>query len=1025
MAQRKPWRGSATQVTRHTTATASVEPMDIEKDRARARAEHRLALEAAFESAGLPRSEAWDEIWGPAREPASDGARFRSGNRLRRLAGRNVASRGLDDGRAPGGAEGAALPLAGEISENQIAAIFSVFRSAGIKPHPWAEDEGEEIDWVQEFAIASAIHNALQRLSNRGATYIPEENVDPDELFGTLNAICFVDLDDVATSDDGDDGDRNASQYGHAWDLLVDMALMGSGAVRHHHSPDLTWYHLDHSGSADGDLYPPPAEMMEAISENGWARMARFTLCAILCYLAEVKMMGILFSYGAEAVPGAHMKESVMEALGISTGPRVSGFAKTWDEVEASMRAGRPEHQDTLVYVSKQGWDPFYWDFVLTGYFTWEEWRTGQLSAELARSASKVLYERYCVNVWDTSDNYRAECARRKSLGAAAFGTAIGTFLKTLNEAFQTYDGSVNLSDILNTLEVGNEWDATWYNYTASTPSSDDDEHPAPLDIPENQARWGELARLMVMVCAPIAHICKDIPFTFRFPDLVGWAGADRQQDWLKRVKWVQQVMATGVVDECSRLTRFQMVEYMVRQGALNESTYDDSSSSDEFWAWHESCQEAGYTWPQMTEEDGTVAFVPAALVHEAGFHWWHATSSDERYRDAQQIQQDVEDWLRLVVDSPEITPRYTNLAWSVSGVQFQAWAPDTAPVAATDSGKLQGSYYYDSNPLLQAGMLVRRLLFCRVLGSSRVLWHTYMSTIKDKNKGWGYNANNDQAKGQYNANGLRNDLYDSVMAVTAASPTSSKRSERQLWAHSADGFRHERHAWRRPAWFAYRRLIWLMSEITSQEIVLSAAGATVIRLGCRGGFPYPRAAGKSDHVTAWIAWLDQTADATHFRFTLTTSRLNPGDYRVLSLVPDQPTLAESIQESSDEGYPEGDDELDWLGDGLGHTTSTVAVNGREITVTVRRTDPDNPAPICILTRQASFQAAIATVWPTEEHHRDEIEDDTGVNNDGTPNEGGTNPGGPARPERNAGGWGTSGRDHNDIRENERDAKGR
>ena len=65
---------------------------------------------------------------------------------------------------------------------------------------------------------------------------------------------------------------------------------------------------------------------------------------------------------------------------------------------------------------------------------------------------------------------------------------------------------------------------------------------------------------------------------------------------------------------------------------------------------------------------------------------------------------------------------------------------------------------------------------------------------------------------------------------------------------------------------------------------------------------------------------------------------------------------------TSGSGYPDGDDTLNWLGDGMGQTTSTASASGDEITVVVHRASTDNPAPICILTETATASLVSARV---------------------------------------------------------------
>ena len=59
--------------------------------------------------------------------------------------------------------------------------------------------------------------------------------------------------------------------------------------------------------SPDGDLLPAPADMMVAMSQGDWARMGGFTLFSVICCLADMQRMAILFSNGHEAVSGVKL----------------------------------------------------------------------------------------------------------------------------------------------------------------------------------------------------------------------------------------------------------------------------------------------------------------------------------------------------------------------------------------------------------------------------------------------------------------------------------------------------------------------------------------------------------------------------------------------------------------------------------------------------------------------------------------------------------------------------------------------
>jgi hypothetical protein len=413
----------------------------------------------------------------------------------------------------------------------------------------------------------------------------------------------------------------------------------------------------------------------------------------------------------------------------------------------------------------------------------------------------------------------------------------------------------------------------------------------------------------------PIRHLCSDIPFTYRFPDLLGWAAEDIDLDWAKRCTWVQRIMSQGMVQECGRLERFQLYTIFPNMRGL-----PDYASYDQYDAWNDTCEEAGYRWPNPGDLSAMVDFRVSHLLQEAGFHFFHATNN--HYVDESRIAQDVEYWRERVVDHADILTHFGAVAWSVSGVQFQALAP----------GEPSGEYFEDNNLTYQAGMLVRRLLFIRALGSSRVLWHTYISNLADKSGLQGGEW------GQFTANGLRNDLYDSLAVSSSPYP-------RQY-----DGFSMRSSAWRRPSWFAYRRLLWLVDAADSISIVHADNGAFLLRLHSRAGFGAPAGEAIAQRYDiAWVAWLDEFSALLQDSFTVQLSGRGTASFRVQSLVPAQPTST-AIQAGAEGDWPQGDDALDWDGDGFGQTSSEAVVSGAVVNLTVRRASPDNPAPLCILT---------------------------------------------------------------------------
>lgn len=908
----------------------------VAAERRRARARRRRELDARFAAAGQPPCEGWCAAFGPEEPEEHPAAIFRRARCAALGAGRSLGPPPL--AAAPSEQEGGTGVAYPELAASAVLAIFRALRAAGIKPHPWAESEGEPVSTMEDWEVANRIAAALRRADDDREPGVPESNLDPNHTFGVLNATSLLDGEEDVEQD-GDTYTVTSQSFGYAWDVVVDIARMGGGLVRHPHQPDLGWYFLDHSGSADGDRFPAPADVLGAVQEDRWARMARFTLFTVVCYLTDVRLMGILFSYGPEAVPDLTLEKAINAEVQYIEDV-------TWVQFKSRLSRATPAHQGGPLYLCKKGWDEFYWRFDGDEGANTRAWGTGADG----QAHYRQLFQRFCLFFWNSglenaqANDYYAECARRKSLGAAAYGQAVGTFLAALDAVFRAIDPSITLADIVPTLEVGNEWDSTWFDY-------DTESDGTIADTSVNAARFGELARLMVMVSAPIRHQCPGIPFRFRFPDLLGWAADDPTRDWRKRAGWVQQVLTRGIVGVCERLARFQIF------GPMPEATrrvVEASRSGDQLEAWLASCDAADFTWPTSSASLGAVDFVPAELVQEAGFHFWHATNSDGRYRDELRIQTDLVTWNELVIADTEVMASFGQLAWSVSGIQFQARAPD--PPSEGRAARL-GSYYTPNDEVMQAGMLARRLLFIKALGSCRVLWHTWMSNLEDKNTAW--SGPSEHPGGQFKANGLRNDLYDSQPDIECHRSGPSGRLVRGAypWPRWLMQFTRRQHAWRRPAWFTYRRLLWLMSQTSGVSIARSTNGLVVLRLFSRSGIGSPTApAVPARYRFAWVAWIDQTSPIVYCTlvFPIGASPIAPSaphaGWRVLSLVPAQ----DGTRIGAGSGWPEGDDNLDWLGSGMGQTTSTASAERQTLTLVVRRAGIANPAPICVLTDAAT-----------------------------------------------------------------------
>lgn len=564
------------------------------------------------------------------------------------------------------GGEYAARRFGAVVSAEDIKAIFERFEEEfGLSSNPFTDLEAKdpETGEVREYGVALNWNDFTERISRALSTAdehaIPENSFPLSDIVGVVNPMCRFSPENAPTGV----GDRESFTYGNAWQMVPDLARTGAGILRHYNDPDLCWPHLSHPGS---DLIPAPAEMDDYLSQRDWICFSKYTCFTIICALAGVKLVTLLFEDGTHTKYDATAKE----------------------------RDYLPAFRNKMWRPSEDGWDAFYWDHG---------------GGDQARRG----FQQYYVNAYvqPREDNaYEQECARRKTLGLAAFGTSVGRYLAVLDEAF-------------------------------------------------------------------------DAVFGF-----------------------------------------------------------------------------------------GLSAVVP----------------------------------------------------------------------------------FFEGTTLeYQAGMLVRRMLYAKARGASRVMWHTAMAQLADLSDDTVY-PENGSFDSLYVANGLRNDLY-------------SKDSDADDEVYAPDYVEHtyQKYAWRRPSWFALRRMAWLLSKTATIELVAEGDGWAILCCTASADSPYfvpSTAVLGEDGPTwsrAWIAWLDETSTFQQLSFML---RCLGEDHELLSVVPavDLSGKADGV-----DAYPTGEAPL-WNQSHGGWTSSTAhstSVGGThlaqvDVVVTVRRADGStNPAPICVLTGAGSLHS--------------------------------------------------------------------
>ena len=387
------------------------------------------------------------------------------------------------------------------------------------------------------------------------------------------------------------------------------------------------------------------------------------------------------------------------------------------------------------------------------------------------------------------------------------------------------------------------------------------------------------------------------------------------QRDGQRRVDWMVKALDEGIGDELTRLKSF------VVYGHIGMGT-------DEYEDWLETFGAAGLEWPEPWDDDALVDYQSSDVVAEIDFHFWHHCAGDghgPRYADGHRMGEDIA-VLRDGIDS--LSESYPDLGWAMGGAAFLAEMPEG----------LEKVYYKGATPAYQAGMLVRRMLYAKAKGASRVLWHTFMARIVDMGANFGR---------QYDANGLRNDLY---LQGSDYYPDSYKKL---LFTN---------YAWRRPSWFSLRRLAWLLSRTRKLDFYYDSTNIVVILCEAKSnsGYRNPRALAGEKTTTysrAWVAWMDQTASVDSVRLTF---RGTSSDFTVLPLVPlvtlpsDDTSYDDDDYKASDANYPDFE-EIEWTNKdhcsaAVSARTDSASLHYRYIDIDLEKASQGNPAPICVLT---------------------------------------------------------------------------
>ncbi|MDP2305203.1 MAG: hypothetical protein Q8P18_04170 [Pseudomonadota bacterium] len=834
-----------------------------------------------------------------------------------------------------------------------IGALFVAFRARGLAPHGRGESED------------AAFAAVLARLAGRGGSARKgaadigpalddvnaqpgdwhggdEEHVEPDPVFGVSEGMF------------PQPGSDNASIYGSFEQMVADIADMGAGHIRRVKFCDVYWGSVypttgpreleDKEEPSEpsfqyGKQVPPPAALLADLRENSFKVFGYLTEFLLACLAAGIRVTLTPFHPGG----GSPLAANIGDKGGVNSD--IEPPEGTWPDI---VRA-RPVQQKGVRLASDKGW---------------HLWYHGHGGA--AVDPDEALYEKYCIHVWPTRESegfstsaYMRECARRKSLGIAAFCTGVAEYLVRIDEVLRAATGGeASVHDVVEFIELGNEIDGLYRIPSSAAQLAE--MHPVDRDIDAIRAELGarEAGRYMALIAGPFRRLLPQMKFRAAEllsskpvdAELVGSDGCRWDDLASARRVWLRNAILIGMQAETELWHEFQRALLLERLGL--------ASVPDEVAEWVDTCESAGWYWPPYSSvAEDPLGLTARDLVHEVGFHWYHGYNVDVNkrigtdlfevgpgtflYFDAERLAADV-----YAMRDEVVTPLRAagfGVTISLGEIGFAASWPE-----GTDSAALQKAYYEGTNEVFQAAMLVRLLTVARIAGVAHVYWFCHL--LKPLKVEDGVVS---QWRGEVLASGLHNDLFESTVS-------------------SYDHFQATG-AYCRPAWYSFRRLVWLFGQARNNGVTLhvNEGGRTAVRLRMRAplsrdpdGTPVAE-----PYRFAWLIWLDQYSDSSchHPEGDGTTA---PADvtlydtggrgYRFLPLIPEVTVAGDDATDHN--GYKAGsanwyfgdDDPLDpeWR--------EAVAVNFGErenargisyLYFTLHQAGPAYAAcPICVLT---------------------------------------------------------------------------
>lgn len=756
-----------------------------------------------------------------------------------------------------------------------------------------------------------------------------------------------------------DPGTSDATKYGSFLHLFSDLDALGAGWFREGQHGDLLWRHI-----FGGQQIPKPADILTALTKDHFAAFADFNQRLARAVKANVRMLPMVFQAGSGTGVNSWDSEDTDVLCDPSSCGRCPVPEPAPDPDAAACAAmavtyldvteGRPDRQQDVLIPAMWGWDEWYWDY--------SDWPGGGAAAE------ELTYQKFALNIYNpsTSTGFMRLAASRKAMGVAAFGEAVGMLLADW-EATLRREG-LDLLDYVPFLEFGAEWDASWA--AGSDDSASDREYARFVGVlavsiqthwPRARFKASEIASKSLVSHldeatlwlgdalsvglpeeARVYNLCNALRGVLSEPVPV-WAEVLLALEVaaisptlslldLLRLLWSSPTMLHFLVYaqlQFGGLALDVVLADLVAAGGLTVAEADSIAANHDvlYLLWAQ--QDSGTTFPPTSGE------VRAGdLIHCVGLHWFLWT--DSQYRNETYLEHEVLAKFQSNILDPCRTALGGDLAWAAGNVGFPS-----EPGTGEDANANATQTY-------QASLLARLLLTGVGLGADHLLWYSHMADLE---------------YGEFFSNmGLRYDQgNDSFVAATDAFPKAS--------------------------WFAFQRLVRLLSATSKVEVVVNGEGSdpngvVLLRLTAASAGYDPTAlrgegAGTTTYTHAFVPWVDvfkatssdDEADAASeqllntsvswARFTLAlrssckTGRHGP--FSRLALAPAETSASGSLtlpgpydtiaERGGSSGYaasaaePVWGDEDDTVLTGFGHTTQGVSQDANTVEVCVYPAD--------------------------------------------------------------------------------------